>query len=664
MDSPQSGRPRRVSAGDEAVYGACAADLRSYRGVRFVRGAESHVKLQMSLGIALIVAVAVTGVGWMVLPSLQASNLTVGAEAAAHVERARRIMQRFEPYIERESVLLDVLHEAGVDVDVEEPGALADEFGAEYENEVKASWAAYPPRDWPDDPLDWQDDPRKVNPSFGNIGKDMEAAVSERAAMIEANVETLEEALSEVNEALAVSGGGADARSYTEANRLKGKIEYYRGLIEWRRADAKRREADRVRVSLMDIAGELAEDLATQSLVVDSGVDEQIRALREDEAKTEEVIADRRSRLGEMEAKIAELERAIADATASADRAESDMQHLRDQGVGQGGAASFAQAYTAADQKYRAALRRIQSLRAGDYTNASVQPVGEYLRGAYTTPDSGVEPSITYGLTYYQDRKTVLAAEIAALEQGLEDHRAAMLRLEGVRAQLEKDAGRAKSEAPAVRAAGTEAYDELNRIESEAFELEQTALDALDQAAQLAQQAVRNAQQDASAAGDRLQKVSAENREASAYDLVQKQRWVGGQIEAEVADAHLAKAWIFYQRYAAASRNAEVLAGFSGSLQLAEADIESERAKAKDAHDAGVAEISLAMERLQQAHKSTDRQWAIVAQQGTANSLMAMFGHPEYLKDAVAAYRNAVGGREDQPSARPFVEYLTRLESE
>ena len=74
-----------------------------------------------------------------------------------------------------------------------------------------------------------------------------------------------------------------------------------------------------------------------------------------------------------------------------------------------------------------------------------------------------------------------------------------------------------------------------------------------------------------------------------------------------------------------------------------------------------VEEIEQVMTQLQQAHRDSKKHWTFVAQQGAVNHLMAMFGHADYRADAITAYRNAVTGREDQKSARPFVIQLNRM---
>ena len=70
------------------------------------------------------------------------------------------------------------------------------------------------------------------------------------------------------------------------------------------------------------------------------------------------------------------------------------------------------------------------------------------------------------------------------------------------------------------------------------------------------------------------------------------------------------------------------------------------------------------MKILERAHRDGERHWTFVAQQAGANYLLALFGHPEYIDDAIQAYDNAIKGREDEKFSEKFAtrrDYLMRL---
>lgn len=618
------------------------------------------MKLNTTLGAALIGGMVIAGIGWMALPSLQASQRTVNAEAAMQIERARRLLHNFDPILQRESLLLDRLAMADVDVDVEDPAALADEAAEDfYQEQHGAAWEAYQPMDWETTP------PSAARASYGNIERQMRDAIADRNEMIDFNDQWLDEALEAVNQALALQHGDADARSTTEGNRLKSVILFHQGLSTWLQANAKRQAAAEFKQVLADVATRIAGYRAAQTIVEDSGIVERIRQLRDREGEALGAIAAHQEKLTESEGRIAALERQLADAKKDAEESEAEMNGLRDRGVDFAdpeGMATFKTAFMTSERAYRNAHRRIQLLQSGDLPNAKIDRSGDFLNGRYIENGSGRNLTIMPGLGHYRRGRDVLSAEIGVREGGLADHRAAIDRLEGLRDKLQTDGELARQQVPEAAAAAAAAFDELNRLDSEAFAFEQDALDDLDNAAKSAKLAAGNARTDLSNAEGRLEAVSPEARDRSAFSLLDRGGWIGGHIAAQAADARLAKAWIYYDRYVAYTRNAVLFEKFGDLLQLREADSESERTKALEAHDAGVEEIEQAMAQLKQAHRDSAKHWTFIAQQGAVNHLMAMFGHAEYLADAITSYRNAVTGREDETPAQPFVTQLNRLE--
>jgi len=616
------------------------------------------VKLTTTLGIALIGAAFITGIGWMALPSLQASQRAVNAEAAVQVERARRLLYKFDPRLVRKSLLLDRLALAGVDIDVEEPADLAEVAADFYQLQHETAWEAY-------QPMDWEDPPRKARASYGNIERQMRDALADRAELMDFNDQWLGEALDAVNQALAFQQGDADARSNTEANRLKSVIQFHKGLTAWQRANAKRQEAGRFKRELVDAATRIAEFQVAQAVVEYSEIDDQIQRLFDDEQKVLEAIGKHKNRLARADSKIATLERQLADATKEARAAEDEMARLRDRGVDftdSDGMATFKKAFMASERAYRDAHRRIQSLQSGDFPRAKIDRSGNFLTGRYVERGSDRNLTVEAGLRHYQGERAVLLARIDVLEGGLTDHRTAISTMEGLRSKLNTDSELAARQVSDAVSAAADAFDEMNRLESEAFAIEEDALDEFEKAAKTAKLAAGNARSDLSNASDRLRGASLEARDKSAFSLRDKERWIGGHILAQVADARLGKAWIHYERYAAYSRNSVMLQKLGEMLQLREADSAIQRTKASEAHDAGVDEIQQAMTQLRHAHRDSKNHWTFVAQQGAVNHLMAMFGHADYRADAIASYRNAVTGREDQESARPFMTQLNRLE--
>ena len=156
--------------------------------------------------------------------------------------------------------------------------------------------------------------------------------------------------------------------------------------------------------------------------------------------------------------------------------------------------------------------------------------------------------------------------------------------------------------------------------------------------------------------------MSPKAKERSAHASRQDDAWMAGYIGAEAADAHVAQAWVYYQRYSAASQSAELLAEVRDALGLTEADADSELVKAREARDGGVAEVQQAITELQTAHGKVGRHWTIVAQEAGAIYLLYLFGYDNYLDEAIEAYRRALKGREDADYTERLRARLARLE--
>ncbi|MCH7808850.1 MAG: hypothetical protein IIB60_06460, partial [Planctomycetes bacterium] len=99
-------------------------------------------------GMVLIGTLAVCGLGWQVLPALQAPQRTVDTQASAQMERARRLLHSYSPGLTHKSLLLDELADAGADVEIDDPAALLDGAEDEYQQEHEKRWLAHQPYDY------------------------------------------------------------------------------------------------------------------------------------------------------------------------------------------------------------------------------------------------------------------------------------------------------------------------------------------------------------------------------------------------------------------------------------------------------------------------------------------------------------------------------------
>ena len=618
------------------------------------------MKADKMTAIAFAGTIGVCGIAWLFLPTLQASQRKVDAEASLHLERARRLLHQYSAGVAYRGLVLDQLRDTEVDVDIADPNALVEAAGDEYQERHTELWTAFQPSDWEQDP------PRSVKPSYGNVPGQIRDGVKGRKAFVAENGELLKESFEEIEKALSATSGSASASSHFEANRLKGVIQYQRGLAERVHAGLKRAEAEGYRRRLVRLANRGVEWESSKTLVADSGIDEQIRRVSQQAAQAEGQLNDDRKALAALDSTIGELENRLHAAQSRADQARAAMEKLQREGVDFSdpqGAEAFGSRLTEQDSAYREALREVQSLEAGRLPKADIDAGGDFLKGRYLENGSATNFTIEHGLAHYRNERVVLAAKVESEQKSVADFRSDLSRIEGIKTASQAAQTDAAQRIADMAPLAAEAYDEMNRIESEAEVVEDAALKLLDQSVSASQQAAGAVDEWTSQAREHTQNLSPETKERSAYNAREDDDWMGGHIAAQAADARLAKAWIHYDRFVGASQNADVLAWVTKTLGLKEADPESQRTKAEEARDAGIDEVTKAMEVLEKAHRKTGKHWTIAAQAAGTTYLLALFGQTDYVADAVEGYRNALKDRETEKYTEKLAARLKRLES-
>ncbi len=610
--------------------------------------------------VGAVVAVAALGFcagGYWLLPALQGAQRTVETDASEQVERARRLLHQYNASLGYKSLLTDQLGERGIEVD---PQDLSDEVEDEYQQIHAAMWEAYQPTDWRGDRLS------PAHASYGNMPRQIEEGLRGLARVAGENERFLDDALRAVDDALAITVGDESSRSHAEANRLQAVVLYHKGLAAWTRAQLHRRQGDRYRRELAGLAAGAAAARSVTELVAKSNIEAETARLEEEGDREEDSIAEDRDSIAAVEDIIEEMENRLMVTERRRDDAARAFARLKTQGIDfsdPNGAERFRLSLERLNLEYRNADREAHALEYGTLPNAQMEQGGDFLTGRYLENGTTTDLTARFGLVHHRNRRLVLAARIDRMEEALENLRADVSRLEDMRDAYEADQRRAVEQIAAAASEASDTYTELNRVEAEAFTFEENALALLDRSAQASQSASRHAEQWVSAAADRTRTLSPEAKERSAFNSRANMGWLGAHIAAQEADARLAKAWIHYGRYHAYSHNAAILDKVVDALQLREADAEAERTKVQHAHDVGVEEISQAMHILERAHRQTGRHWTFTAQAAGTAYLLVLFGHEDYLDDAIETYREAVKGREDETFAATFVSRLSRLES-
>jgi hypothetical protein len=326
------------------------------------------------------------------------------------------------------------------------------------------------------------------------------------------------------------------------------------------------------------------------------------------------------------------------------------------------GSETFGRRLMELDEDFRSADREVRALEHGDYPHAEIDRSGDFLTGRYVEDGSTTGLTIARGLKSYRDERELLGLKLEGEEVALSDLRADMARLDGMRSVFAERQRRAGESVTEAIAAAADLYAELNRVDAEAFAIEQTGLDLLERSAAASRAAAGHADRWIRDARDHTQGLSSEATARSAFGGRLRDGWIRGHIAAQEADSRLSKAWIYYERYRAYTQNADILADVTDTLQLREADLESERVKTQEAHDAGLEEIKSAMGVLKSVHGKTESHWTVTAQAAGTTYVLALFGHEAYVDETIQAYRNSIKGREDMAFAQPFVARLNRLE--
>jgi len=615
------------------------------------------VKQTSAVGAALAVAtVAIAGVFYL-MPTLEAAPRQVENKAAVHLERARRLLHQHDANLGFHDILVTSLRELGVEGD--EPEEMSDEAADVYQQAHTRLWEFY-------NPVDGIDPPRPARANYGNLDSQIQKGVQARESIIADNERLLSEANQAVREALAVSVGGVDARSHAEANRLQAMIELYEGLERRLQAGRLRNEAALARRDFSELAG-TAEALATSMTILDgSGLADQLEGLREHLQEWTQAVRAREAERQALVNEIAALERRVADAESRRDKARRELDELRQRGIDftdPNGPANFMARITEQDRVYREAVREMESLQAGSYPYAQIDATGDFVNGRYLENGSPVDLTIEPGLRHYEAELAVADAELERLRVGLEGLQDDIGRLEAMRDRLEDRQDQALEQVGALKPDAQAIFEELAALEDEAYRLEEEALDRLDAAARTSRNAAAGAGAWISDAQSRTSGMSPSKMEQSAFSHRSKAGWMSGHIAALAADAELAKARIHYARFEAARRNADLFAVLPAVLELTEADAAAEREVATAARDAGVEAVTEAHSILERAYRDAERHWTFVAQEAGATYLLALFGDESYVADAVAAYREALKGREGKPFTQRIAARLRHLEA-
>jgi chromosome segregation ATPase len=392
------------------------------------------------------------------------------------------------------------------------------------------------------------------------------------------------------------------------------------------------------------------------NLIADSGIDQAVAGVEAKVAEAESRLNERRGELQKVQDQVDGVQNRLTSAQKRANDANDRLEKLKSDGLNfadPNAGRAFEEQVSAINGEYTAAMREAHMLEFGGYPKAEIDHSGDYVRGHYVEGGSASDLTMDKGLRHFATERDVAAAKVNKETQGLATLRADLDALRQTRSEYELGQAAAKSRIADLTPKAADAYEALNQTASEASAMEEKALGYLDQAAKQFEQTSRLAEQWASEGRQRTQNLSSELKQFSADERRANNRWFAGYTLAQTADARAEKACVFYVRQ---------LASAKGSLDIAEVDVDGERAKAAEAKKNGVEEIKLAMAALQKAHRDVGNHWTVAAQAAGITDLLALFGESDYVADAIAGYRNALKGRENEPYVEKFAQRLKELE--
>lgn len=610
----------------------------------------SSSKFPVLVAVAAFVVLAAT---WFFLPQLQSAPAKVARDGIVHVERARRMLDRYNADVAYRALVRQQLNDADITLDPQSAGEIADGLGDDYRAAHTALWASFEPKDWQDGTG------RVAKPSYGNLSTQIRDGLTARSNLAKENAALLDEALAEIDAALQI---GSD---YAEALRLKGVALYHRGMAELVAARVKRDAVEPLLAELAGLANEAEQIKLLQGILGESQIDDQINKTRSELQNAEARVTQARAEQETINTRIRDLEGRLITAQERMKAARAARDQILAAGVDfsdPNGGANFAKRLADEDVVYRNSAREVQEIEAGSLPHAEIDVTGDFLRGRYLENGSK-ELTVEPGLSHYRGELETASARLEREQAGVDSIRENLARLEAARKPLESQQLLASQRLPQIESQAAEAYSDLSRINSEGQAIEEKALKFLDQSVGASQQAAGQADKWAADGRESVANFGPESKDRSAGNARSDDGWLGGFINAQVADAKAAKAWIYYERMLAARRMTDVFERITNQVAVREVDINAERTKADAAKDAAVKEIEQAMAALEKAHRSADKHWTLAAQAAGVNYLMVLLGHDEYLADTIEAYRNAVKGRESEPAVEQFVSRLRSLEA-
>jgi predicted nucleic acid-binding Zn-ribbon protein len=623
--------------------------------------------------VVLIGGVVFAGALYFLAPSLEPAASVARRDADEHIQRALRLLAKFDQALVRRDRVLTSLGgmDVGVDLEDEYVQSLLDknpELLAEA-TEADQLWANS--RRSSRNDLDSRLATLSGDPGGGTFGRGgfgqgtdqyasaIRQGVASREEMISENRAILDQALASANAAVQADG------EHPQAHEVKGIVQSYQGRLLSGDAYDLRTKADPFRRELDRFGREIADLNAKSSIIEQTGIDAAISKSREAENTLAGQIRDLEADAAELTETIGQMETRVADLRKQSDEHRSKMDRLEDEGVNfsdPDGGARFADAFRQAADAYREASRRADELEMGFVANATVDRAEDYVTGALIPLDSSRPMTPQQGFVHKHEDLAALNQRIDTVKAMLVDAKKRTASANEEKDRLTEMVNQSQNRVKELQREATTLFDELMLLESEAATLEGDAIVTLEAAASSLANAGRLANMESSDAGDRIAHLAADTRSRSAFSILADDRWSSARMAILEASAKLELGQVYQRRMRDASADAELIKTFGSALGLAEADSNSFLVLGEEAMDAGTAVVTDALNKIERVSRDLNNHWTLAALAAGAAYQLALLGDSDMAELALVNYRAVVEQRQDSPFVGPYQDRITMLE--
>lgn len=612
---------------------------------------------------------------WTFLPKLQAPSSLVAIEAGENSEIARRLIDQYDPAAEVARTAVDRSGFASdltddrigtlVEGDSHRAQDVLDQEANRINDMLKDSVNRLRQHDQKFNELSGESvTTTQGSVNFGNntgsMTKHMTDGLSQSKNVGQSNTSLLKSATGASAKALQASFGEASGRDSLVGNRMNGVALYHEGMAVDRKARIVRAEADSRLVELSKLAVEQQLQMSEADIVNGSGIVASIEKQRERLAEAESAHAAIAKSVEDTESNIAAVKGEIETQSAMASSLRTQLDALESRGVefgSQNAGDTFEREYKSLSSSYRNVLSRAHALQHGSIAGAHLEMGGDLVTGQYVPDQEGGEIEYELGLDELERRLVQLGWEESGAKQVLDDERAELDRLEGLKSSFETRASTAQSAIQEGNQQAATIFANYQELAAETASLEDDAIETLKNASQAFTSARRAAQ---SRMTD-LPQLSPEKEEQSPGALIKKDRWLVGQMASQSADSQTRAAMILYDRYSHlgnAIALCENLESTFPELDLKLAEMSDAIASTKTSAEEILED---AIDGFEGASQGFESHWSVAASVAAADYMLALFEHPELVDVAIANYQSVVKDRETEPLLRPFVDRLEQL---